>query len=383
MRTPEQWLTWAQYATGRYNAVVAPQPVDPLSVVSNEVPERVPEDKTIRSFVPISELLRAHNQLHREYGNDPQPKIVKAERMISAAMKTEGMPHRHRDALSDQARTTETKLPPLDAYEVAAYLEGSLHIETAAVSLVQADEAGRQLYLHVSKTLGPLARALQVKVNRSLPPAVNLPMFQPNKPGKADALVQVKGLYDLGLSMAYVPARLQRWGSVSREALAVEDYGISKSLELCALETYVAKAAGTSEVLSDIDDERYVKGVVLEPGVVDKTKVPLPDGEVTEGDTYDEATVRDACYYWMEASRSGARLHTKQGGTFLQAHEACLLENYLTDGPVTIGGRSVRAGTWVQAWRVYDEQLWQDIKAKKINAFSIGAWSKASIEPVE
>jgi len=386
MKTPEQWLTWAKFATGRGDVQpqVAPDPLASLSAGENKLPAPSTAAE-IRSYVSPQELLRMHNQLHREYGSSPEPKVVKAERMITAAMQSFGVPHRHKDQLAQEARTAQDRLPPLSVGEISLHLDDLLHIETGAVSLVQDEDAGRQIYLRVSKTLSPLARAIQIKINRSLPPTANLPVF-PTGRSRPGHLARTSGLFDLCLRGSYAPSKLQSWESLDRAELALEDTEdamIGKTLELNALEAYVGKASATSETVSDLDEERFVKGVVLEPGVVDKTRVQLEDGTLTEGDAYDAPAVRDACHYWMENSRVGARLHTKQGGTFLRTWEACLLENYITDGPTVIGGRKVRAGTWVQAWRIYDDQLWQDIRRGNIKAFSMGAWSKAVVEPVE
>jgi hypothetical protein len=288
--------------------------------------------------------------------------------------------------------------------EVALHLDDRLHIESGAVSLVQEEhDRSKQIYLHVSKALAPLAKAIQTKVNRSLPPSVNLPMFPVSKGGKENALVTIRSLYDLHLSQGYMPSRLQRWGSLQTQeegatggaepAPGSQTPGVAKAfdsgpeLQLINLEVVtkmtVAEARAEEQVLhGDVEDERYVKGVVLEPGIIDKTRSRTPDGGLTEGDTYDEDAVRRASFHWMECSRAGARLHTRQGGTFLKVWDVCLLENYLTDAAVTIGGAKVRKGTWVQAWRIYDDQLWQLIKAKEINAFSIGAFSQAALEAI-
>jgi hypothetical protein len=343
-----------------------------------------------------------HMQMHREYGADPVKAVVQAERMIVEVMRERGFPHRHRDALAAAARVMDDKVPAIDYYELQAHLEEELHLESGAVSIVQSvsplerDSSdtgkGRQLYLQVSPALAPLARALLTKINRALPPSVNLQLLAGGATAqvRTGRLARVTGLFDLRLHKAFGTSRLTGWNNLDATPDSVlsiaEDAtlkALGPNLRVMFDEVLVHKANALANAApAGPAEEHYVKGVVLEPGVVDKTRTRLPDGSFTEGDTYDKEVVRAACYYYMEHGGFGARLHTKLGGTELGPADTCLLENYLTDPGAKIAGRAVTEGTWVQAWRIYSESLWSDIKAKKLNAFSIGAMVGGVVEEV-
>jgi hypothetical protein len=41
-----------------------------------------------------------------------------------------------------------------------------------------------------------------------------------------------------------------------------------------------------------------------------------------------------------------------------------------------LGGQNITKGTWVMAVKINDEKMWNSIKEKKFNGFSIGGFSK-------
>jgi len=404
MRTPEEWLQYAKWSTGRPDEETRVDPSGPpasLMALSAPAPMAGPAPGRARVSLPTKDLLRSHIQLHREYGDSPDAHTVAAERMFSAELKARGMPHRHHTMLAEAAGTQEDRRP-LDIAEVHAYADDALHIESDAVSLVR-DETGvgKRVYLKVSKALKPLARTILSKVNRSLPASVNLQLTPDRRnPGR---LAHITSMYDLQLVRNVGPSRLTSWDKLAEaEASAAAGAtdpesdnrlappaevvkaltGLSVSLD----HTFVCKAATANLAVTGIDgpaEEHIVTGVVLEPDVIDKTRVELEDGSRTLGDVYDEDVVRAACYYYMENSRAAAWYHTKQGGSFLREQlDTTLLENYVAPCDITIGGRAVRRGSWVQTWRINNEQLWYDVKSGKIKAFSIGSFSRGVIEEI-
>lgn len=58
-----------------------------------------------------------------------------------------------------------------------------------------------------------------------------------------------------------------------------------------------------------------------------------------------------------------------------------LVENYIAPVDFKMGERSITAGTWVMAVKVFDDEIWNLVKAKRITGFSIGGRSQSI--PVE
>lgn len=104
------------------------------------------------------------------------------------------------------------------------------------------------------------------------------------------------------------------------------------------------------------EDERYVLGVVLVPNEYD-----------SQGDIYDEDTVRKASEYFMEHARTLGLMHE----TALTEKKVKILENYVAPCDLTIDGQRVKKGTWLLAARILDDKLWQAVKAGSLTGWSI------------
>jgi len=105
------------------------------------------------------------------------------------------------------------------------------------------------------------------------------------------------------------------------------------------------------------DEERYVLGVVLVPNEYD-----------SQGDIYDEETVRKAAYYFMEQAQHIGLMH--RGGP-LEAVKIRVLESYVAPVDMLVDAQFVKKGTWLMAARVLDNDLWQAIKQGKLTGWSI------------
>jgi len=106
-------------------------------------------------------------------------------------------------------------------------------------------------------------------------------------------------------------------------------------------------------------DEQYVFGVVL-----------VPDETDSQGDTYNEQTVRDAAHNFLAEYNVGTGLglqHKKRIDRL-----AKLVESYLAPVDMVVEGVSIKRGTWCMAWRVLDADLWRAIKSGEFTGFSIG-----------
>jgi DNA adenine methylase len=106
----------------------------------------------------------------------------------------------------------------------------------------------------------------------------------------------------------------------------------------------------------DPDDERYVLGVVLEPEVVD-----------AQGDIYSAEEVRQAAHRFMEEFGGLGLMHR-----FRVNDQVKVLESYLAPVDLTLGGATVRKGTWLLAVRILSDELWEQVKDGQLTGFSIG-----------
>jgi hypothetical protein len=111
----------------------------------------------------------------------------------------------------------------------------------------------------------------------------------------------------------------------------------------------IAKAEDTGE-------ERYVFGIVLEPEVRD-----------AQGDIYSTEEIRQACFKYMEAFRGNTYMHDNH-----IEGKVVILENYLAPDDFAIGEESIKKGTWLQAYRIADDDIWELCKKGELDGFSIG-----------
>lgn len=128
---------------------------------------------------------------------------------------------------------------------------------------------------------------------------------------------------------------------------------------------------GTLRLLSksvDESEERYVLGIVLEPLTAES-----PDAQ---GDIYDAATIRKAAHMYMERFQNVGLQHKQ-----MVNDKVILVESYLAPANIVVGSTTIKAGTWLMAVRVDDDELWGQVKSGAITGFSIGGW--AARTPVE
>lgn len=105
-----------------------------------------------------------------------------------------------------------------------------------------------------------------------------------------------------------------------------------------------------------VAEERFVLGIVLEPEVED-----------AQGDIYSADEIRKACHVYMENYRGNTLMHDKH-----IEGKVLLLENFIAPTDYTIGAQAVKSGTWLQAYRVVDDDLWAACKSGDLSGLSIG-----------
>lgn len=106
---------------------------------------------------------------------------------------------------------------------------------------------------------------------------------------------------------------------------------------------------------ADNSDKRLAYGVVYEPGLVD-----------TDGDSADAQTIEDAAHEYLADYSDINLMHEKPLGNKVK-----VVESYIAPCDFVIGTDHIKKGSWVLAVFVDDENLWQAVKSKKINAFSL------------
>ena len=108
-----------------------------------------------------------------------------------------------------------------------------------------------------------------------------------------------------------------------------------------------------------IDDDRHlVYGIVMEPDEVD-----------TQGDITSSEEIEKAAHRFMERSRVMGKGHK-------DVAKAMPVESYIASTSFDLGGQQVKAGSWVMASKVLDDELWEAIKGGDFTGFSIGAYTR-------
>ncbi|MBK7537553.1 MAG: DNA adenine methylase [Myxococcales bacterium] len=128
-----------------------------------------------------------------------------------------------------------------------------------------------------------------------------------------------------------------------------------------------ATFAATSALVKGLDpnDERFVLGIVLEPEVVD-----------AQGDIYSVEEVRAAAHRFLEEFGGIGLMHQLRVNDQVK-----ILESYLAPADFSLGGISVRRGTWLLAVRVLSDELWTRIKEGELTGLSIGGTARRVPEP--
>ena len=104
------------------------------------------------------------------------------------------------------------------------------------------------------------------------------------------------------------------------------------------------------------EEERFVLGVVLEPEVRD-----------SQHDIYSAAEIRKACHVYMENFRGNTLMHERH-----IEGRVVLLENYIAPTDFVVGQQAVKGGTWLQAYRVVDDEMWKACLKGDLTGLSIG-----------
>ena len=157
-------------------------------------------------------------------------------------------------------------------------------------------------------------------------------IFDPKIWSKTDALAYLTSLgYTVGLTEG------------GRLLEVLEDVAKRRVVQFCKID----------------DEKRLVTGVVLEPFKVD-----------TQGDWETPEDIEKAMLSFMENSRPIGFMHSEMN------RKLRLIENYLAPTDMTLGKQFIVKGSWIMTTKVYDDEIWQLIKAGKITGYSIAGRGK-------
>lgn len=132
----------------------------------------------------------------------------------------------------------------------------------------------------------------------------------------------------------------------------------------------------TCRILKTIDDQRIAKGPVLRPEVRDRQKSVVSAEEIQQ-----------AAHEFMIGLRKGETTSGYMHRDFHKADERFpIVESYITEVDMVVprenrklvsgesgeGDIIVPAGSWVMAFKVLDDQVWEQIVSGVTKGFSIG-----------
>jgi uracil-DNA glycosylase family 4 len=113
-----------------------------------------------------------------------------------------------------------------------------------------------------------------------------------------------------------------------------------------------------ADIVKADEEKRIVYGVVLEPDFID-----------SQGDIINAEEVEKASHFFMENSRVIGERHKKK-------LDAVLVESYTAPQDLEMGNQKVKKGSWIIAVRIDDDKIWEKVKNKELNSFSVGGFGK-------
>jgi hypothetical protein len=101
-------------------------------------------------------------------------------------------------------------------------------------------------------------------------------------------------------------------------------------------------------------------GIVTVPG--------LPDAH---GDVFSPAEVEQMCHRFMCDYALSKADHSPDVEHSGRSADADLLENFVAPQDLMLGGKPVKAGSWVQGWQVHDPVVKREIDEGKLTGLSL------------
>jgi hypothetical protein len=332
-----------------------------------------------RYWAGREELGKMHNELHAQFGDDPNDAILEVEQEISVALRGVGLEHRHKDTLAEAAGTVVDDQIDPSVQEVHAYLD-NITLDSRAIELVQDTDGGPIYMAFKGGILKGMEGQLIKAVNRYLPPGVAVKALSKNAKG---SFAKASAAYRLQLNREfYSDDVITTWDVVVAHlrTKAAAASSVFKEDQDPTIPFNIIKKADEGDA-----HERIVTGVVLAPEVVDKTdKNPDGTGTGAVGDIYSAEEILKGMYWWMEnADMTFTYHHAALGGEFLMKEDVKILENFQVRKAYKEGDQNIPKGAWVMTVRVRNDALWEAILKGDIQSWSIGASAMGQIEEIE
>ena len=144
-----------------------------------------------------------------------------------------------------------------------------------------------------------------------------------------------------------------------------------------------AKKLGFFEIFKQDDAKRIVTGPVLIPENIDLQEDIISAEEIEKAahNYLLKLSFHDDPEFLADL---GLSAKSKRGFMHVEFNrKIALVESYLAPVEFSLNGRIVKAGTWVMSVKVFDDEAWSLVQAKKITGFSIGGRSKAIPEKTQ
>ena len=110
--------------------------------------------------------------------------------------------------------------------------------------------------------------------------------------------------------------------------------------------------------------ELYVTGVVIANGIPDSDGDVLTKKEIKQ--IFTKYTVQQ----------------TDTQHSYIRNEGVDVLENWITDTPTIVGGKSVPAGSWLCTTKVTNDEICDLLLSQKLNSYSLGSTPKSEMLPV-
>ena len=127
----------------------------------------------------------------------------------------------------------------------------------------------------------------------------------------------------------------------------------TKAIKKQLNENKIAKSVSVNIVKRD-EDKRIVYGIVLEPDSVD-----------LQNDVVSKSEIETAAHEFLKSYRVVGDNHN-------QLAKADVVESYIATSDGVLNGKPFKAGSWMMAVKVDDEDMWLRLKEGEYTGFSIG-----------
>jgi hypothetical protein len=146
------------------------------------------------------------------------------------------------------------------------------------------------------------------------------------------------------------------------DVLKIAELPVIQTVEVEPYEAQVIKDGLPDRICKTakvLPEQHYLLGIVLEPDVVD-----------SQGDTYSAKEIEATSHSYMMDYRNVGLQHMA-----LVNNRVKVVESWLAKADLEINGTQIKAGTWLMAVKIFDPELWAQIKSGELSGFSIAGFS--------